>query len=383
MTHTNVLFVNTPRITGGAEVSLLTTIVNLDASRYRPSLLTPPNSMLIEQAKAIGLELHIIDFPWLSRKRPWIYLNSIHRIAKLIKKQDIGLIHTNCDFSPSYIQRACRLTQTPYISHIRDFVRGWFREPCLNALKGAERVIAVSKAMTDESVLWGTSPERVVTIYDAVDTTSFQPAGDDLRMELGIPVDALVVGIVGQIQHIKGYSEFVQAALEIAALIPNTFFLLVGRPPDDEGRELERKLRNAILESAYASAFFMVGHRDDIERTMRTIDVLAIPSWTESFGRVAVEGQAVGKVVIGTKVGGLPEIITDEENGLLISPRNPHDLSGVLQRVLRDPELRRKLGANAQISARRFSVTTHVDLIEALYDSVLHPQVYELPCSHP
>lgn len=367
----NVLYVNTPQVTGGAEISLLTAIAALDLAYCRPFLLTTPGSMLIEQARANGIEPFTLDFPWLSRKRPWPYLNSIRGLINLIRNLDIDLVHTNCDHALPYVRRACRLTGKPYVSHVRDFVRDWFSESNLIALQGARRVIANSMAVENECVHRGVAPSRVSTIYNPVDLDRFQFAGDDLRKELGLSGENLVVGIIGQLQAIKGYREFVEAAFDIVGLLPETTFLLVGRPPDNDGRELERELRARIDHSPYAGAFHLLGHREDIDRVLRTVDVLAIPSWSESFGRVAVEGMAAGKSVIGSNVGGLPEIITKGVDGLLIPPRDTGALRDAIMILLYDPALRLRLGSNARLSVERFSVAHHVERLQTLYDEVL------------
>lgn len=372
MPPANILYVNTPEITGGAEISLLTAMVNLDPARYRVSLVTTPGSTLIEQARAVGIEPHVMEFPWLSRRRPWPYLNSILGLVRLIRQLDIDLVHTNCDHSLPYVRKACRLVQRPYVSHVRDFVRGWFREPYFTGLKGAERVIANSRAVADECIRHGVIPERVVTVYNPVDLERFQPLGDDLREELCILPDAQVVGIVGQIHEIKGYREFLDAVLEIAPLIPNVAFLLVGRPPDEAGRELENELKARIAASSFSEAFHLVGYRKDIDRVMRTIDILTIPSWAEPFGRVAVEAMATGKAVIGTNIGGLLEIIQDKKNGLLIPPRDAGAIRDAVRCLLIDPNLRLQLGAEGRTSVGRFSIDHHLNCLSALYDEVIH-----------
>jgi glycosyltransferase involved in cell wall biosynthesis len=368
----NILYVNTPRVTGGAEISLLTTIANLNPQRFRPFLLTTPKSLLIDQARSIGIEPYLNEFPWLSRKWPWAYLNSIRQIATLIKNLNISLVHSNCDHSLPYVRRVSRLTHTPYVSHVRDYVRGWFREPYLTALKGAHCVIANSKAVAEECINQGIPPEKVSLIYNAINIARFSADGEDLRGELGIRKYQIVVGIVGQLQDLKGHREFIEASLMVLERAPSTIFLIVGRAPDEAGHGLEKELKQIVSKSRWPDAFRFTGHRDDIDKVMRTLDILAAPSWTEPFGRVAVEAMAAGVAVIGTNVGGLTEIITDGVDGLLVPPRDISTLKQALFSLITQPQLRMKLGFNGQRSASRFSIEQHIELLENLYYIILN-----------
>lgn len=301
----------------------------------------------------------------------WPYFNSIRQLAMLIRELNISLVHTNCDFCLPYVQRACILLRQPYVSHVRDFVRGWFRPPNLSALRSARKVIANSKAIANACIQYGIPDVRVSTIYNPINVESFVKEVHDLRKELNIPLTTLVIGIVGQIHEEKGHQEFVEVALELAITVPNIAFLIVGKAPDTVSKLFEQKLQERVAASQYASRFYFTGFRNDIERVMQTLDILVVPSWNEPFGRVAVEGMVAGKVVIGTQVGGLPEIITHCVNGLLVPPRDPETLRDVLKKVLAQPELRLKLSSAGQLSSQRFSVAYHVNNLEALYSSIL------------
>lgn len=371
-----VLYVNSPTYIGGAEVSLLTLIRHLTPERFRARLLTGGAGSLEEWAGELRIATVRQEFPWFSRRRPWRYGRSIWRLARMARRARVDLIHTNCDHCLRYVMWASWLTGIPYVSHVRDFSRGWFEPQKVAALNRAARVIANSKATARACIAAGIEPARVVTIYNPIEVADFANVSSavaaDTRRTLAIPADALVIGLVGQVQPMKGHAEFVGAALEIAGQVPEAHFLLVGAaPPDAAAEQFAEEIRRRVQDSTCADRFHFVGFRADVQPLMSAIDILVVPSWNEPFGRVAVEGMAAGCTVVGTLAGGLPEIITNEVDGLLVPPRDASALAAALLRLCRQPEARASLAERGRQTAHRFGVDQHIRAIEALYESVL------------
>jgi len=370
-----ILYVNSPSYVAGAEISLLTLMQNLDAKYYQAVLLTSEKGPLTQEAALRGITWFAQPFPWFSRRCPWQYGLSIYRLYRTIRANDIDLVHTNCDHSLRYVMHACGLARVPYISHVRDFVRTWFRPEKVAALNRAARVIANSHAVAQACIQAGIAEERVTTIYNPIDVEAFQAASPiaalRLRSELNIPATALVVGIVGQIHPVKGHKEFIESGLQLVARVPGIHFLIVGAAHGESNELFLAALKGRVLGSTYADRFHFVGFRTDIPVMMKAIDILAVPSWTESFGRVAVEGMASGCAVVATNAGGLPEIITDGVDGLLIAPRDVEALTAALYQLCVDPELRQQLSKRGQVTAQRFTVARHIQEVQFLYDEVL------------
>ena len=113
------------------------------------------------------------------------------------------------------------------------------------------------------------------------------------------------------------------------------------------------------------------GFREDISTIYSAIDILAVPSWSESFGIVVVEGMAMGKCVIATCVGGPSEIITDGIDGFLIPPKNPKILADKILYILESQEEAILMQRNAKKKADKFSPQSHVEAMERLYCSIL------------
>ncbi len=371
----NLLYTNTPTYLGGAEVSILTLMRHLDRSRFTPYLLTTADGDLSRAARESGIGVTLNPLPGLSRKRPLPHLRGIRNLSNLVHQQHIDLIHTNCDSSLLPVRYAAALNRVPFVSHIRDFVRGWFNPVNLRVLQSARAVIANSDAVASACRTAGIPARRVVTIYNPIDVGAFSevsPDGiDTLRRDIGCPAGVQLIGIVGQVQEIKGLREFIQAALKIAENEPDVHFVIVGDANGDVNRQFMQEMKGVIQHSSYSDRIHFTGFRTDVPAVMKAIDILAVPSWTEAFGRVVVEGMATGRAVVGTRVGGISEIITDGVDGLLVPPHDVGALHVAIQRLLHDAEMRGNLGRRGQQTASRFSISKHVMQVQALYDSIL------------
>jgi len=114
-----------------------------------------------------------------------------------------------------------------------------------------------------------------------------------------------------------------------------------------------------------------LGHREDIAEVLAALDVLLMPSWEEPFGRVAVEGMALGIPVVATKVGGPAEVIDDGYDGLLLPPKRPEMWASRVQELLADGDLRSRIGQRARRKASRFSVGRYTDAVLSCYEDAL------------
>lgn len=373
---TIVAFVNTPTYVGGSEISILTLANSLSRDAFTPLVVTNGTGAFLDRVGRLGLKSATLDFPWFSRRRPWQYAGSILNLIVLLRREHVGIVHTNCDHGLPYVQKACAVLGLPYVSHVRDMVRGWFQPDRLRALNAASAVIVSSNAMAKDCVAAGIRCATVLTVYNPVDLDQFRPRDsqhrDLLRSELGIPATSPVVGLVGQVLPLKGHSEFLRASLQLAERVGSSHFVVIGQPPPgDQHQRYLTELRAEVARSPHAARFHFTGFRSDVPRLLPSIDILAVPSWREPFGRVAVEGMAAGCAVIASNVDGLPEIVTHDETGLLIPPKDPQALSLAMARLLADAGLRANLARVGRESAKRFSVSQHVEQIEAIYGRVL------------
>jgi glycosyltransferase involved in cell wall biosynthesis len=186
-----------------------------------------------------------------------------------------------------------------------------------------------------------------------------------LRTELGLPSDALLIALVGRIEDQKGVDLLVRAVPGVVAQVPRAHVVVVG----DGTRRGE--VEALAVELGVADRVHVTGWRHDLDRVMRAVDVLALPSRWEAFGIVNLEAMAAARPVVGFAVEGIPEVVVHGVTGLLSPAGAVDDLARDLVRVLSDPELAGRLGAAGR---RRFveqfapdrMVQAHVELYDAL-----------------
>ncbi len=365
-----ILYINSVPYLGGAEISLLTLAANLDPALYVPHLITTADGPLAQRAKALDIPVSLQTFPWLSRRRPWIYAGSIWQLVHTLRRHDVRLIHTNCPRCLPHVRAAGRLTGVPYVSHVRDLRAAWFEQGRLAALNHAQRVIANSQYIATCFADADVDAEKIEVIYNPIDVADFADGAgrrETMRRTLGIPPDAFLIGMVGQIQESKGHILLVESAPTVLATASNVHFVVVGAASTPEARAYEREVQAKITGAGLERRFHFTGFRDDVPAIMHALDVLVLASHAEAFGRVVVEALAAGCPVVATSVGGVPEIMTDEREGLLVPPRDAAVLGAALVCMATNEDFRAACGLRGPATAQRFTPDRHVHQIQRLY----------------
>ncbi|MBX3027544.1 glycosyltransferase family 4 protein [bacterium] len=281
-------------------------------------------------------------------------------LARLIRRERADVIHLGNGVRANFDGiLAGILTGVPVLCHVKGFEKYGGRE------RWAARhtiLVCMTQAVLDACHAHGVrSPiERIV--YDAVDETWLRPQRDpaDLRRELGIPADAPCVGIAGNIQEWKGQRVLVDA-LGLLGDRHDAHCVIAGGV-HRAGEAYAAALRARIDELGLGGRVHLTGFRADIPEVMNAWDIVVHASVRpEPFGRVILEGMLLGKPVIATAAGGVPELITHEETGYLVPPGDAAALAAQLGALLADPETARATGARSRDWARaRFALDRHV-----------------------
>ncbi len=370
-----ILFLNGPTYLGGAEISLLTLLRHLDPARYAAWLITTGEGPLAKATRDIGIGVQVWRFPHFSRRQPWQVWLNVWRLAKEIRHTRTRLVVSNSEVGLEQIMYACRLARVPYLVCIRDAVRDWFSGSHLRALHRAARVVANSRWIARKCEEAGLHPGAIEVVYPPVDTDAFMTASEDealrLRDELGVARDALVVGCVGQIHPLKGQAEFVDAAGLVADRVAGAVFIVAGSAMTPDQELFARSIQSRVSQLGLGDRFRFAGFRRDVARVVRALDILVIPSHSESFGRVAVEGMAAGRAIVASACGGIPEVLEHDLTGILVPPRSPEALAAAIVRLCMDRDLRVALGERARWIAPRFGIAPHLDRMSALFDTLL------------
>lgn len=227
------------------------------------------------------------------------------------------------------------------------------------------RMTPVSNSVRETMILSGAVADKIEVIHHGTDVAAFEKTtrgGREVRAELGVPDDCVAVGIAGRIAPEKGHRILLEAAKRLDGRYPLRF-VVIGDGPDETAM---RALADTL---GIADSVVWAGFRADINDVLAALDIVVVPStWPEPCSAVVQQGMAVSRPVVGTRTGGTPEMIVDEETGLLVAPGDADALAAALARLAGDAFVRRCMGRAGRVRVEeQFSLRVMTDKIEALY----------------
>ena len=241
-------------------------------------------------------------------------------------------------------------------------------------VEAADRLVANTAVESAQLVeLYGADPALVSTVMPGVDLERFTPGSRiAARAELGLPPDALVLAFAGRIQPLKAPDVLLRAAavlLERDPSLRERLVVLVVGGPSGTGLEQPTALRElaGTLGIDDITRFMPPQPADRLVQVYRAADVVAVPSYNESFGLVALEAQACGTPVVAAEVGGLPVAVRHDVTGLLVPTHRADDWADALAAVALRPGERARLSAGAYAHAAQFSWRVTTDKLLAAY----------------
>jgi len=246
-------------------------------------------------------------------------------------------------------------------------------------VSAADRLVANTQTEADELIeLYGADPARVRVVHPGVDLAEFLP-GDmqQVRSELGIAPNAIVLLFVGRIQPLKAPDILLKATAQLLKSHPEIrerLVVAICGGPSGTGLAEPDSLINLANELGIRDVvrFEPPTNRATLVKWFQAATVCVVPSYSESFGLVAIEAQACGTPVIAADVGGLPTAVAHGKSGLLIQGHNPEDWAKEILRVVLDDELRLRLSTGATEHSAQFSWDKTADeLIEVYKEAVL------------
>jgi glycosyltransferase involved in cell wall biosynthesis len=221
-------------------------------------------------------------------------------------------------------------------------------------VRDADCFVAMSRRIAGELAEAGVPNEKVALVPHGVDTARFRPAEPveklDLRRRLGLPAGAVVVSYAGRLLRGKGLETLVEAYAAARATEPRLLLLLVGSGAG-QSLSIEAELRERVQRDGLDAGVRFAGQADNVDDFLRASDIFALPSVFEALGLALVEAAACGLACIGTRTGGIVDVIEDGRSGLLIEPDDTAGLTRALLRLASDAGLRERLGAAARAHA--------------------------------
>lgn len=319
----------------------------------------------IPALRARGLRIETVE---ISRSmNPLRHPRSVAALVRLFRRERFDIVHVHTPVAALLGRIAARIAGIPcvvYTAHgfyFHDEMPGWKQSlfVWLERLGGRWTDLLLTQSEEDArtAVAAGIMPaDRVLAIGNGVDSSRFDPAiagdGAPQREALGIPRDALVVGMIGRLVREKGVVEFLAAAALLAERFPHAWFVLVGeRLVSDHAAGVEAEISAA--REALGDRLVLTGLRRDIPEVLAAMDIFCLPSWREGMPRTIIEAMMMGRPVVATDIRGSREEVVPETTGLLVPTRQATALADALGRCLADPAWARTLGTAGRERARR------------------------------
>jgi glycosyltransferase involved in cell wall biosynthesis len=304
--------------------------------------------------------------------------NSV-RLAWIIRRNRIDLVHLNNGFVPNEALGAVALAGVPLIVHMRGIAEAGVGD---SWLRKTSHVIAVSEAVVDSMRAHGIVPRGVTVVHDPVDVArvaKFASARARIRSELGLNDSDIAVGIFGRVIRWKGQLEFTKAMILAIRANERVRAVIVGDEADGSARYFTA-IKDCIREAGLERSFILAGYRANVEEFYAAVDIVAHASvFPEPFGMVVPEAMAARRPVIASDAGGPREIIDNGVNGILVPPGDIDALAAAVTKLAGDGGLRSRIADAGSRNAERFSVASNARAVASVYDAVLktsaEPQV--------
>ncbi len=376
---------------GGSAENTLLTAEGLDKKLYDVLLvkgLSIESGMTEDEAVAVEKSIRaaeregvrILTVPGLMRKiAPFSDFKAFIELIKILRHERPHIVHTHTSKAGILGRWAAFFAGVPIIIHTPHGHVFWgyfgrFKTSLYVILEKiaafiTDKIIALTEQEKNDHLLFRIAPmDKFSIVHSGIKLDGFSDLPVDpeaIKRKLGIPGKGLVIGTAGRFAAVKGHRYLIEAAVSIAEARPDTTFVFLG------SGELLEELQNMAEKLGLKENVKFPGWRADVAEVMSVFDLFVLPSLNEGMGRVLVEAMALGKPVVASDVGGIPDLIIHGKNGYLVPPGDALSLSAAIGDLIEDPEKGRKMGENGKKRAVDYSADAMVQKIDKLYRTVL------------
>jgi glycosyltransferase involved in cell wall biosynthesis len=387
---------------GGSHYCLLYLVENLDLTRFEPIVVFHQDNPLVarfrETAETLVLERPtpftlgplrrgfgrrqpILALPLTMVQRSinlvgWVKL--VRSYARFLRDRQIRIVHLNNSIIRHHDWMSAALsTGTPCVTHERGINRSYSAASKFLS-KRLHGVISMSKSIRDFMIAGAVDVSNVHVMYDGINPAKLrrEKDADTVRAEFGLTPGRPVIGIVGNVRHWKGQEVVIRAAAQLKAKYPTLACLIVGATAPVDA-PYEARLKTLVREHGLESNVIFCGYQKFPADFVNVMDVVIHASIEpEPFGMVVLEAMGMRKPLIGSRAGGVPEMVVEGVTGYTYPPGDFAELARRLDELLSDPARARAMGeaGHARVVAD-FSVEKYADEVEAFYDEILAGRV--------
>jgi glycosyltransferase involved in cell wall biosynthesis len=360
---------------GGAEQLMPTILTNLVKQGFKIRvcvLRVRHGNPIAHELERLGLPVDLVLVPNL--RHPF----NLFRILRYLRKHRPQLLHTQLEFSDILGTIAAKLLGIPCVStlHTLDIYEEkksatwrlklrWFvlRNYC-------DKILAVSEKTRIHHLEGGRLGEKkVITLYNGLDISRFKKPDEsiqqEIRQSLNLPLNRQIIITVAVLREPKGIQYMLKALPTILAKNPNTHYLIVG---DGDYGDTLRDLVTAI---GIQENVTFAGRRTDIPALLSIGDVFVLPTLKDALPTVLIEALAAGIPIVASNVGGVPEIVEDGVNGLLVPPENPAELTRACLQFLQNREFASQIvHAGNDVVQKSFNISVQIEQLNRIYEEV-------------
>ena len=331
----HVVHLETGRFVYGGARQVLYLTQHLPALGVRSTLVCAQGAEIAGKARAAGTA--VIELPTIGDADATM----VWRFASVLRRLRPDLVHIHSRRGADvWGGLGAKLAGVPALMSRRNDNREarlalWLKYPLYR------HIVAVAQGIKDVLVGQGLSPEGITVVHSAIEPALFQHPRPRAELASTFGVDAAqpILGIAAQLIDRKGHSLLFEALQKLAGRHPSVQLIVFGRGPLSQALEAEAAARGLADRVRFA------GFRQDLELWIGALDLLVHPAYTEGLANVCLQAGAAGVATIGSRVGGIPEAISENHTGLLVPVGDVDALAAAIDRLLTDDALRARLGA--------------------------------------
>lgn len=379
-----ILFLHAGAELYGADKILLEIVENIDRDRFCPLVILPENGPLVSKLQTAGVQVSILPYPILRRKFFNIkgignyivsYIKFSQKLKRIVNKENIKLVHVNTTAVLEGVWLKV-FTKAKIVWHVHEIIihpNFIYKVICFLLQHFSDKSIAVSDATKKRLIESGmVDSEKVTTIHNGIQEDYPKNEPGFVRKRLGIPNDAIVIGMVGRVNAWKGQNDFLDAVNPILKKSSSVHVVLVGSAYVGE-EVYEQKLSNKVASFSTKERIHLRPFTEQIADYYSAFDIFVLPSTQpDPFPTVVLEAMSNSLPVVAYDHGGVSEMIIDDETGFLCPPLDTNALSQKLSLLVADRQLRMSMGQKASIRQKsEFSLDQFIRKVEKVYTNLV------------